>query len=108
MQITETKESLKIKVYFQLTDQFKSAFKTSKWDSLNNTWDVKNTTANKNKLAKFQKTLDETQVEVKLAESIAAERELLNLKSQFNLLYELPDIILKTIYCLLFLLTLHT
>ncbi|WP_186193523.1 hypothetical protein [Burkholderia gladioli] len=100
MQITETTELLKVKVAFQLKDQFKSAFKTSKWDSLNKTWDVKNTTANKNKLAQFQKTLDETQVEVKLAESLAAadeilmtEKELSDLKSQFSsLVSELPNL----------------
>jgi len=99
MQIIETTELLKVKVAFQLKDQFKSVFKTSKWDGSNKTWDVKNTTANKNKLAQFQKTLDETQVEVKLAESLAiaeetlmTEKEISDLKSQFsNLVSELPD-----------------
>lgn len=87
MNIRETTDLLKVTIAFELKDIFKSTFKTAKWDSYSKTWDVKNTTANKNKLAQFEKTLAETNVEEKIKaaeEALLTENQVTELKAQFE------------------------
>ncbi|WP_143279553.1 hypothetical protein [Burkholderia cenocepacia] len=63
MKIQETTTHLKVTIAYALKDQFRSTFKTAKWDSYSKTWDIANNTANKNKLAKFQAVLDSSNAE---------------------------------------------
>lgn len=63
MKIQETSTHLKVSIAYALKDQFRSTFKTAKWDSSSKTWDIANNTANKNKLAKFQEVLNSTNAE---------------------------------------------
>ena len=63
MKISETSTLLQVSIVFELKNEFRNTFKTAKWNPSFKTWDVANTTANKNKLAKFQAALDSTRAE---------------------------------------------
>ncbi|HDR9180276.1 TPA: hypothetical protein QDB06_000800 [Burkholderia vietnamiensis] len=72
MNIIETTDKLHISISYALKDQFRQTFKTAKWNPSWKRWEIANTTANKNKLARFQEVLDSTQAEdvAKLAEEV--------------------------------------
>lgn len=89
-------EAILVTVPYGLKDNFKSFFRTAKWNPVSKAWEVKNTKANLNKLEQFQdsiissgadeavKNLDEaeaTEAElVKLLEELKQTKEKISLK----------------------------
>lgn len=69
MKITETNDTIQISIHFDLKDSFRGMFKTAKWNPTCKTWDIKNTTANKNKLEQFRASLDSSGAEQAIEDS---------------------------------------